>query len=163
MRTTPFILVPLDDDNLSAVAQLHVQEFAALGHTPARALEELCRGECQTAVALSEKGAVIGYAQARADGATCWLSWMSVAKKHRRTGAGAALLKSLRAWAKTLKSTTIETETRNRFQAALHFYLASGFEIVGTRQGADGDTMIRLRLAIAGPGVRKYKSVGERS
>lgn len=140
-RIRPFIA-----QDLGAICRIHLSRFASLG-TRRKALMSYgaknLPGRCF--VAVSPSGQVVGYANWTArKPRTLYCNWLAVAKPHSRSGIARALMAAVRRMARREGYRRVEVDTRNRFRAALPFYFAHGFDVVGVWRGKDRDLMIKL-------------------
>lgn len=133
---------------LTTIADIHVECFAEIGETRDSFLAYASRPEVQTRAALDGEK-IVGYTVSvlRGDRGV-YLAWFGVTASLRGNGAGKNLYKDLYDFAVEKKAPAIELTSRNRFRKAAHFYVDHGFEIYGLYVGRDQDIMLEMRARI---------------
>jgi ribosomal protein S18 acetylase RimI-like enzyme len=139
------------ESDLRDVARIHLSSFSSIG---------IKRGEFRTSatknlpgkclVAVSPSKEILGYViwTERKDG-TLYCNWIAVAKAHSRRGIARALMSALQRLARRTGHKRLEIDTRNRFRAALAFYIEIGFDVVEVWRAPDRDLMIKMRRTLA--------------
>lgn len=138
---------PYRESDLRGVAAIHLAKFSSLGIRRAafrRYAAKSLPGNCLVAVTPSQE--ILGYVVWRGRrSATLYCSWIAVARSYARQSVARRLMSALRRVALRSGYRRIEIDTRNRFRAALSFYVAIGFDVVGVWRGPDRDLMIKMR------------------
>lgn len=140
-------IVRFEKQHLAQVGKIHAQSFCAIGQTVSD-VAGFANEMSYTQVAVDEGGELLGYIHGKLQGRNAYLGWFAVKKSSRRRGTGKRLLKKFTSWARQKEARYIVLDTRNRYRDAMIMYLKSGYEVFGTFQAENGDTMIRLRMKL---------------
>ena len=143
------IKVKRGDAFIEAISNLHHKIFTEIDQLPSDLVTHLNETDVEC-WAMTKDAHVVAYCTIRKRSSSTWyLTWTGVAIDCRKQGLGKQILSSIIALAAKSGVQYLELDSRNRYKEAICLYLASGFDIVGTRLGSDQDVMVALRLRLS--------------
>jgi GNAT superfamily N-acetyltransferase len=153
----------LTELDLSLIAELHENLFCEVGETKKSFFSHIKRPETKLFSHMPK-----GYALITVANDEIVLGWLGVARQFRRQGVASKIINEIylnycadaisrvpsslfanvqpQARAQTQRS--LICYCRERFQEALNFYLAIGFESISRFKGIDGDEMIKFKYLV---------------